>query len=97
MREMVQTKAAWDKLAGHAGQQCMELASDGVLWLAAIVMVGLANAAMGYLQLQGRQREMMESIHLNTVYAVVLVGSASTISRLVVSALERLGHWERGE
>jgi hypothetical protein len=87
----------WKKLAGHAGQQCVALASDSVLWLAAITVVGLANVALGFLQLHGRQKEMMEAIHLNTVYAVVLVGSASTVSRLVVSALERLGHWERGE
>ena len=87
----------WKKLASQAGQQCMEIVGDSMLWLVAITMVGLANVAMGFLQLNGRQREMVEAIHLNTVYAVVLVGSAATISRLVVSALERLGHWERGE
>jgi hypothetical protein len=87
----------WKKLGTQTLEQCADLAADGAIWMTGIVVLGIANAAVGFLPLHGRQREMLEAIQLNTMYAVVLVASASIISRLVVSALERLGHWERGE
>ena len=85
----------WKRLGGHVGRHCAELFSDSAIWLAGVLVLGLANAALGLLHLPPAQMELMESIHLNAVYATILVASASTISRLVMSVLERLGHWEQ--
>jgi hypothetical protein len=85
-----------NKFASVFGQAA-GMISDGVLWLAAVLVLGVVGLAIGFVPLHGRPRELLEAIHLNTVYAVVLVASASIISRLVVVALERMGQWERGE
>jgi hypothetical protein len=79
----------------HSAQQCVKqcigIAADGTVWLAAIIVLGLANFLLGFAHLPPRQTELMETIHLNAIYATMLVASAGTISRVLVAALERLG------
>ena len=84
-------------LGGDCAKQASDLLADGIVWLVAILVLGLLNAALGFAHLPPSQMEMVESIHLNAVYALILVASASAISRLLMWALERLGHWESGE
>ena len=83
------------RLGGHCARQCGDLFADGAIWIAAVLVLATANALLGWLHLPPAQMEMMEAIHLNAVYATILVASAGTISRMVMSALDRLGHWEQ--
>ncbi len=87
---MNRSESVWKKIA----HQCGEFAQDGALWLMGVAALGVANVALKMIPLDPAQREMMESIHLNAVYATILVASAGTVSRLLVVALDRLGSWE---
>jgi hypothetical protein len=77
----------------ETARECFELAQDGAVWLTGVLMLGVAHVLVDYIALPPALMGMMESLHLNAVYATILVASAGAVSRLLVRALERLGHW----
>ena len=93
----INARADWKKVAKRGAALCGEALSDGVLWLAGILVLSLANAAVGFLPLRPPQRELLETVHMNAVYATILVASSSIITRMVVETLERLRHWVPGQ
>ena len=81
----------WGALVREGADHIVGLVVDGTVWLAGILVLSLANFALTLVRLPPRQMELMEAIHLNTLYATILVVSAGAISRLLIATLDRLG------
>ena len=81
----------WPEVLRDGAGHVLGFLIDGSVWLAGILVLSAANFALGFLRLPPRQLELMEAIHLNTLYATLLVVSAGAVSRLLVATLDRLG------
>ena len=71
-----------------------DVLADGLMCASGVAVLWGLHAALRLMHLPMAQSAMLESLHLSAVYALILIATAGAISRLLVSVLQSLGHWE---
>ena len=67
---------------------CRGVLEDAVFFLVCVLVLAFGGWALGLVSIPEEQMNILEALHFNSIYAVLLVMAADTIVRLVLIAIE---------